>query len=66
MIHLGFKTSGKFSAGDMEANKTCYNDVGTKGVFACDPGKPARHRQAHDLLSLGPQLLPGRQHPNRP
>ena len=45
MIHLGFKTSGKFSAGDVEANKTCYNDVGTKGVFACDPGKPARHRQ---------------------
>jgi hypothetical protein len=45
MIHLGFKTSGTFSAGNVEANKTCYNDVGTKGVFACDPGKPARHRQ---------------------
>jgi hypothetical protein len=44
MIHLGFKTSGKFSAGNVEANKTCYNDA-TKGVFACDPGKPARHRQ---------------------
>lgn len=35
----------------MEANKTCYDDVGTKDVFACDPGKPARHGQR--------QVLPG-------
>jgi len=46
----------KFSAGDVEANKTCYDDVGTKGVFAVTlenlPGT-GRSSKAHDFLSLG-------------